>query len=70
MSTLQYTSIPDTSDRNYWQAKGFDTKTKTSTFVPRDKELHRSLLEKEWKHIQARNRRKTWETTVKSKRRI
>ncbi|GAB2554470.1 hypothetical protein [Spirosoma areae] len=53
MSQLTYTSIPDTSDSNYWQLKLMTGNVRSTTFVPRDKELHQQLRVKAWAVIQA-----------------
>ncbi|WP_162387733.1 hypothetical protein [Spirosoma endbachense] len=53
MSQPVYTSIPDTSDANYWEIKSHSEKHQSSTFVPRDKELHQQLKAKAWVEIQA-----------------
>ncbi|MBD2701718.1 hypothetical protein IC229_13795 [Spirosoma sp. BT702] len=50
MSELTYTSIPDTSDNNYWESRTTDRST---TFIPKDKELHQELKRKAWAVIQA-----------------
>lgn len=50
MSDTTYTEIPDTSDSNYWESKTTDRST---TFVPKDKELHQQLKKKAWVLIQA-----------------
>lgn len=47
-----YTSIPPTSDTNYWQLKFSDGKT--SIYVPRDKELDRKLKIKFQAEVAAR----------------
>jgi hypothetical protein len=41
MSKPVYTSIPPTTDNNYWMLKYSDGKT--SIYIPRDKELDRQL---------------------------
>ncbi|GAB2579486.1 hypothetical protein [Spirosoma areae] len=53
MIQLTYTSIPDTSDTNYWQLKLMTGNVRSTTFVPRDKELHQQLRVKAWAVIQA-----------------
>jgi hypothetical protein len=57
MSTIQqvYTSIPDTSDNEYWEAKPYDNRNRTRVFVPRNKELHQQLKAKAWEAIQQRH---------------
>lgn len=54
MSKLLYTVIPDTSDATYWEMKPQNTLERSSTFVPRNKELHQQLKQKAWHDIQAR----------------
>jgi len=58
MSQPTYTSSPDTSDTNYWEIKSQNTLERSSTFVPKDKELHHELKTKAWKEIQAGQTRK------------
>jgi hypothetical protein len=53
MSQPTYTSIPDTSDTNYWEPKSEPGDVRSTTFVPRDKELHQQLRVKAWALIQA-----------------
>ncbi|GAB3946688.1 hypothetical protein GCM10028805_17610 [Spirosoma harenae] len=53
MSQPQYTSIPDTSDTNYWEVKPKAGNVRSTTFVPRDKELHQRLRVQAWAVIQA-----------------
>lgn len=53
MSQLTYTAIPDTSDNNYWDTKSETGSVRSTTFVPRDKELHQELRVKAWAVIQA-----------------
>lgn len=53
MSQPLYTEIPDTSDLNYWEIKIHDNQLRSTTFVPRDKELHQQLKKKAWATIQA-----------------
>lgn len=53
MSKPAYTSIPPTSDSNYWQLKFSDGKT--SIYVPRDRELDRQLKAKYQAELAARN---------------
>ena len=55
MAQDQYTLIPDTSDANYWEIKTRNTLERSSTFVPRDKNLHQQLKQKAWKEIQAKH---------------
>ena len=50
MNEPTYTSIPDTSDSNYWESK---TNDRSTTFVPKDKELHLRLKREAWTVIQA-----------------
>lgn len=60
MDALQYTSIPDTTDGNYWQLKRENARERLKTFVPIDKDLHRSLMIKarqEAREEQAKERR-------------
>ncbi len=59
MSQQTYTSIPPTTDSNYWLLKSSDGKT--SIFVPRDKELDRKLKVKFQAEVAAR-------TSLKRKR--
>ncbi|SFF35293.1 hypothetical protein SAMN05216167_15215 [Spirosoma endophyticum] len=42
MNQQQYTAIPDTSDNQYW-IRTLNSQDRSTTFVPRDKELHRLL---------------------------
>ena len=42
MNQIQYTAIPDTSDNSYWIST-HNSQDRSTTFVPRDKELHREL---------------------------
>ncbi|MVM35705.1 hypothetical protein GO755_37165 [Spirosoma sp. HMF4905] len=61
MTQPEYTEIPDTSDSTYWEAQVRDNQLRSTTFVPRDKELHLHLKKKAWATIQAslgRNRRR------------
>lgn len=58
MSQPVYTDIPDTSDLVYWEIKLQDTQQRSTTFVPRDKELHQKLKKKAWAEIQSRTRRR------------
>lgn len=53
MSQDTYTSIPDTSDNAYWATKSEPGNVRSTTFVPRDKELHQRLKVKAWALIQA-----------------
>lgn len=53
MSQLSYTSIPDTSDNDYWESKAVKDNVRSTTFVPRNKELHQRLRVKAWAIIQA-----------------
>ncbi|WP_248479936.1 hypothetical protein [Spirosoma liriopis] len=53
MSQPTYTAIPDTSDNNYWAIKCEPGDVRSTTFVPRDKELHQQLKSKAWAVIQA-----------------
>lgn len=53
MNELPYTTIPDTSDSNYWESKSIKNNLRSTTFVPRDKELHQRLRVKAWVLIQA-----------------
>ncbi|QMW04991.1 hypothetical protein [Spirosoma foliorum] len=53
MSQPTYTAIPDTSDNNYWATKSEPGNVRSTTFVPRDKELHQQLKIKAWAIIQA-----------------
>ena len=53
MSQDTYTSIPDTSDNIYWESKSVTNNVRSTTFVPRDKELHHRLKVKAWAVIQA-----------------
>jgi hypothetical protein len=48
-----YTEIPDTSDNEYWQIKPNDGQIRSTTFIPRDKELHQQLKVLAWAIIQA-----------------
>ncbi|RYC71789.1 MULTISPECIES: hypothetical protein [Spirosoma] len=50
---LPYTSIPDTSDTIYWEPKSLKNNLRSTTFVPRDRELHQQLRVKAWAVIQA-----------------
>lgn len=43
MSQPVYTTIPDTSDLNYWEVKVTKGANQTRTFVPKDKDLHHRL---------------------------
>ena len=52
MEGQEYTSIPDTTDTNYWAIK--HQKGKLSTFIPRNPELHKALKQKAWLGIQER----------------
>ncbi len=52
MSEPTYTEIPDTSDTNYWTVTQ-NEQTRSTTFVPKDKELHQRLKKKAWALIQA-----------------
>ena len=52
MSQTNYTSIPDTSDRAYWQLKTDDAGNSLQGFVPIDPQLHRQLKAQAWKAIQ------------------
>ena len=54
MTQPTYTAIPDTSDSAYW-ITSYNGQTRSSTFVPRDKELHKQLKQQAWKEIQAKN---------------
>ncbi len=47
MNPSTYTSIPDTSDMDYWELKASDLEDRSKTFVPRDKDLHRALMIKQ-----------------------
>ncbi len=47
-----YATIPDTSDRTYWQLKTDDAGNLLQTFVPIDPQLHRQLKTQAWKVIQ------------------
>jgi len=61
MSQPVYTEIPDTSDSTYWEAQVRPNELRSTTFLPRDKELHMILKKKAWATIQAslsRNRRR------------
>jgi hypothetical protein len=53
MSQPNYTAIPDTSDNTYWAIKSEPGNVRSTTFVPRDKELHKQLKIKAWASIQA-----------------
>lgn len=53
MSKPAYTSIPPTSDTNYWQLKFTDGKT--SIYVPKDRNLDRQLKLKYQAELAARN---------------
>ncbi|GAB4039537.1 hypothetical protein [Spirosoma jeollabukense] len=53
MSELTYTEIPDTSDSAYWESNSKTDNVRSTTFVPRDKELHLKLKKKAWAVIQA-----------------
>ncbi|MBD2755157.1 hypothetical protein [Spirosoma validum] len=53
MSQPIYTAIPDTSDNNYWTIKSVAGSVRSTTFVPKDKELHQQLRVKAWAVIQA-----------------
>ncbi|SFF29816.1 hypothetical protein [Spirosoma endophyticum] len=52
MDKTTYTEIPDTSDSNYWIVTQHE-QNRSTTFVPRDKELHLKLKKKAWAVIQA-----------------
>ena len=54
MTQPTYTDIPDTSDSAYWMTSP-NGQDRSTTFVPRDKELHKQLKAKAWKEIQAKN---------------
>ena len=54
MTQPAYTDIPDTSDSAYWIIS-YNGQARSTTFVPRDKELHQQLKAKAWKEIQAKN---------------
>ena len=61
MTQPDYTTIPDTSDSTYWEVQVRANQLRSTTFVPRDKELHLQLKKKAWATIQAslgRNRRR------------
>jgi hypothetical protein len=58
MSQSVYTEIPDTSDSAYWEIKTQDNQLRSTTFVPRDKELHQKLKKKAWAEIQSRTRKR------------
>jgi hypothetical protein len=49
-----YTTIPDTSDLNYWEVKTTDDMHRIRTFVPKDKELHHRLKLEQRAEIDAR----------------
>ncbi|MDB5239687.1 MAG: hypothetical protein JWP57_312 [Spirosoma sp.] len=53
-----YIGIPDTSDNKYWELKITNNGDRSTTFVPRDKELHQELKVKAWKLIQSKQTRK------------
>ncbi|MBC3787801.1 hypothetical protein [Spirosoma utsteinense] len=53
MNQLPYTAIPDTSDSNYWELKIVQNNVRSTTFIPRDKELHQRLRVQAWALIQA-----------------
>jgi hypothetical protein len=55
----QYTEIPDTSDSNYWELKVKNNGDRSTTFIPRDKELHHTLKVKAWKVIQSGQTKRT-----------
>lgn len=55
----QYTEIPDTSDSNYWELKVKNNGDRSTTFIPRDKELHHALKVKAWKVIQSGQTKRT-----------
>ncbi len=48
-----YTSIPDTADLSYWEAKLVPNSLRSITFVPRDKVLHQQLKVAAWAITQA-----------------
>ncbi|GAB3491709.1 hypothetical protein GCM10027341_05030 [Spirosoma knui] len=52
MSKPVYTSIPPTTDNDYWMLKYSDGKT--SIYIPRDKELDRQLKVKFQAELSAR----------------
>ena len=52
MSELTHTEIPDTSDSTYWLVTQ-NEHNRSTTFVPKDKELHLKLKRKAWAIIQA-----------------
>ncbi|GAB4017051.1 hypothetical protein [Spirosoma koreense] len=52
MNPSVYTEIPDTSDSSYWLAI-HNSLNRSTTFVPRDKELHQGLKAKAWALKQA-----------------
>jgi hypothetical protein len=54
MSQPVYTTIPDTSDLNYWEVKLTSGENRTKTFVPKDKELHHRLKVEQRTEIDAR----------------
>lgn len=54
MSQPVYTTIPDTSDLNYWEVKVTKGDNQTRTFVPKDKELHHRLKVEQRTEIDAR----------------
>ncbi|WP_093829598.1 hypothetical protein [Spirosoma endophyticum] len=53
MSESTYTEIPDTSDSTYWESNSKTGNVRSTTFIPRDKELHLRLKKKAWAVIQA-----------------
>lgn len=53
MEKIAYTVIPDTSDSAYWEPKIVQNSLRSTTFVPRDKELHQRLRVQAWALIQA-----------------
>ncbi|MBC3787502.1 hypothetical protein [Spirosoma utsteinense] len=55
----QYLEIPDTSDSNYWALKITHNGDRSTTFVPKDKELHHELKVRAWKIIQSKQTRRT-----------
>jgi hypothetical protein len=54
MSQPLYTTIPDTSDLNYWEIKVTNGPNQTRTFVPKDKALHHRLKVEQRVEIDAR----------------
>jgi hypothetical protein len=53
-----YSEIPDTSDSHYWMLKITNNGDRSTTFVPRNRELHQELKIKAWKVIQSKQNKR------------